>query len=88
MNLPASMIKGVAPQGRRRTVKIGIGKIYKKDEPIATLDLNLEDLYWVQSLVPFADGFRKELQEGIDAIEKFNSNMAEGYGLSIVVVES
>ena len=66
-------------------MEIEIGKIYR-NEPIAKLDLNLEDLYWVQSLVPFADGFRKELQVGIDAIEKHNATMREGYGLEIVVV--
>jgi len=66
-------------------MKIEIGKIYR-DEPIAKLDLNLEDLYWIQSLVPDGDGFRRELQVGIDAIEKYNATMQEGYGLEIVMV--
>jgi len=68
-------------------MEIEIGKIYR-NEPMAKLDLNLEDLYWVQSLVPDGDGFRKELQVGIDAIEKYNATMREGYGLEIVVVQS
>ena len=67
-------------------MEIEIGKLYR-DEPIAKLDLNLEDLYWVQSLTPGGDGFRKDLQEGIDAIEKYNATVQEGYGLEIVLVE-
>ena len=70
-------------------VLLEIGKCYKKDELTASLELNLEDLYFVQDLVPFADGFRKELQEGIDAIEKHNKQIQSEpyYGLSIVVLE-
>ncbi len=65
-----------------------IGKVYHKDEPTISLELNLEDLEWVQSLVPYKDGFRKDLQEGIDVIEKRNRYLAEkdGYGLEVVVV--
>jgi hypothetical protein len=68
-----------------------IGKIYHKDEPTISLELNLEDLEWVQSLVPYGDGFRKDLQEGIDAINNRNKITAElekdACGLEIVVVE-
>jgi len=66
-------------------MKKEIGKVYKHNEPTVSLELNLEDLYWVQSLVPYGDGFRKELQEGIDYIEHRNAIVEEGYGLEIVV---
>lgn len=52
---------------------IEIGKVYPKDELTATIELNLEDLYWVQSLLPYKNTFRKDLQDGIDAIEERNS---------------
>ncbi len=68
---------------------IKVGKVYHKDEFTATIELNLDDLYWVQSLVSPGDGFRKDLQDGIDAIEKRNRLLSEkeGYGLRIVLVE-
>ncbi|GAG62425.1 unnamed protein product [marine sediment metagenome] len=53
-----------------------IGKIYQNSEPTISLELNLEDLYWMQSLVPHRDTFRKDLQEGIDAIECRNKILA------------
>ena len=69
---------------------IKVGKVYHKNEFTATIELNLDDLSWVQSLVPYGDGFRKDLQDGIDAIAKRNQLLSEkeGYGLRIVVVES
>ena len=68
-------------------ILLEIGKCYGFELTVS-LELNLEDLYFVQSLVPYADGFRRELQEGIGAIEKHNELMKneEGYGLSIVIV--
>ena len=64
-----------------------IGKVYHREEPVVLLELNLEDLYFVQALVPNVDGFRKDLQDGIDAIEKHEELMRteEGYGLAIVI---
>ena len=66
---------------------IEIGKVYPKDEPTASLELSLDDLYWVQSLISHKDTFRRDLQGGIDAIEKHNQILSEkeGYGLSIVI---
>ena len=66
---------------------IEIGKVYPKNELTASLELSLDDLYWVQSLVPYADTFRRDLQDGIDAIEKRDQILSEeeGYGLSIVI---
>ena len=65
-----------------------IGKVYKPNELTVSLELNLEDLYWLQSLVPWIDSFRKDLQDGIDAIEKRNRVLSEGPGLSIVVSDA
>ena len=69
-------------------IVLEIGKIYHKNEPTISLELNLEDLEWVQSLVPYGDSFRKDLQEGIDAIVKHNTLLAnkDGYGLDIVMM--
>jgi len=66
-----------------------IGKVYSRDELVVSLELNLQDLYFVQALVPSTDGFRKDLQEGIEAIEKRNElrSNVEGQGLSLVMVE-
>lgn len=66
-----------------------IGKVYNPRELTVSLEFNLEDLYWLQSLVPWRDGFRKDLQCGIDAIEERNRILSEqeGYGLNIVVLE-
>ncbi len=46
-----------------------IGRVYRKDEPTVTLEFNLEDLYWLQSLIPHRDGCWEELQKGIDFLE-------------------
>ena len=64
-----------------------IGKVYKSGELTVSLELNLEDLYQLQSLVPWSDGFRKDLQDGIDVIEKRSRLLSEGSGFSIVIVE-
>jgi len=66
-----------------------IGKVYNPRELTVSLEFNLEDLYWLQSLVPWEDGFRKDLQGCIDAIEKRMRVLSEqeGYGLSMVVME-
>ena len=59
--------------------KIGIGKDYRNERFLVSLDLNLEDLYWLQSLVPYGDTFRNDLQEGIDWIEH-NKELLEADG--------
>jgi len=46
-----------------------IGKEYHNERFLVSLELNLEDLYALQSWVPYSDLFRRDLQEGIDWIE-------------------
>ena len=70
-------------------VILEIGRVYPKDEPTVSLELNLEDLYWLQGFISYRNGFWRDLQDGIDAIEERNRILDEtpAYGLNIVVVE-
>jgi len=67
-----------------------VGKVYKPRELVVSVEFNLEDLYWLQSLIPWGDGFRNDLQNGIDALEKRERLLSEreGHGLQVVVVEN
>ena len=49
---------------------IEIGKVYPTSEFTVTIEFDLDDLHWLQSLVPHGDAFKRELQDGIDAIVK------------------
>lgn len=47
-----------------------IARVYHNDRCIVSIDFNLEDLKALLDWVPEEDGFRKDVQEGIDWIEK------------------
>lgn len=67
-----------------------IGQVYSKSEPTVSLELNLDDLYWLQGFISYKNGFWRDLQDGIDAIEERNRilSIQKSYGLSIVIMES
>ena len=48
---------------------IDIGKQYPRGTPVARVEFDLNDLYWLQSLVPHSDGFYKDIQEAIEFLE-------------------
>ena len=62
-----------------------IGKVYSKDEPTVSLELNLEDLYWLQGFISYKNGFYKDLQDGIDAETHLRSNNDQQFDIDKVV---
>lgn len=51
------------------------GRIHKKNEPIAVFEFNLDDLWFLESGIPYFDGFRKEVVSAIEDIEEYNKLM-------------
>ena len=60
-------------------MKLEIGNVYHNERFLVNIDFNLEDLYWLQSLVPCSDTFQNDLQKGIDWIEH-NKELLEADG--------
>ncbi len=64
---------------------------FNRDKYLVSIDFNLEDLYWLQSLVPFKDTFRKDIQDGIDWIEKKlegDKNSLLEIGVRIIITDN
>jgi len=54
-----------------------MGENYPDERFIISMDFNLEDLYWLLDCTPVKDAFQKDVQEGIDWIEKMKEVLGE-----------
>ena len=66
-----------------------IGKCYTAKTPTVGLEFDLDDSYWLQSYISYQNGFHKDLQDGIDYLEKQEEirKNTEDEGIAIVISE-
>ena len=63
------------------------GLQHKNGEKVVDFEFNLSELYDLYYMIPPNDGFRRDVQEAIDVIEKREHSTDDRPGLNIVVIE-